>query len=233
MKVFFDTEFTGLHKDTTLISIGLIDEYNNHFYAEFNDYDESQVDDFVEDNIISNLLINSPNYIGEYGLHYHIPKNKCFTEKLADKFIYAYGNKNYIRDVLTQWLITGIDYYKEDNIELVSDVCHYDMVLFTDIFGGAFEMPDWILPACIDLNQIIMEHENCNIQQAFDLNREEFLDDLYVDKYSTDDVVSKINFNLEGNLDSVLTNKHNSMWDARIIKELYDVMYDCPNVELT
>lgn len=94
-------------------------------------------------------------------------------------------------------------------------------------------MPDWIVPACIDLNQIIMEHENCNIQQAFDLNREEFLDDLYVDKYSTDDVVSKINFNLEGNLDSVLTNKHNSMWDARIIKELYDVMCDCPNVELT
>lgn len=33
MKVFFDTEFTGLHKDTTLISIGLVDEYNNHFYA--------------------------------------------------------------------------------------------------------------------------------------------------------------------------------------------------------
>lgn len=26
MKIFFDTEFTGLHKDTTLISIGLISE---------------------------------------------------------------------------------------------------------------------------------------------------------------------------------------------------------------
>ena len=26
MKIFFDTEFTGLHKNTTLISIGLVDE---------------------------------------------------------------------------------------------------------------------------------------------------------------------------------------------------------------
>lgn len=26
MKIFFDTEFTGLHQETTLISIGLISE---------------------------------------------------------------------------------------------------------------------------------------------------------------------------------------------------------------
>lgn len=231
MKVFFDTEFTGLHKDTTLISIGLIDEYDNYFYAEFNDYDESQVDDFIKDNVSPNLLINSPNYIGEYGLHYHIPKNKCFTEILSNKFTYVYGDKSYIRDVLTEWLAINADYYKEDTIELVSDVCHYDMVLFADIFGGAFETPHWIVPACIDINQIIMEHENCTAQQAFDLNREELLNDLYVDKYSVDNVVNKINFNLKGNLDSVFTNKHNSMWDARIIKELYCVMYDCPNIK--
>ena len=35
MKVWFDTEFTGLHKNTTLISIGLVNEYNETFYAEF------------------------------------------------------------------------------------------------------------------------------------------------------------------------------------------------------
>lgn len=37
MKIFFDTEFTGLHKDTTLISLGMISEDGRRFYAEFND----------------------------------------------------------------------------------------------------------------------------------------------------------------------------------------------------
>ena len=37
MKIFFDTEFTGLHKNTTLISIGLVAENGKKFYAEFND----------------------------------------------------------------------------------------------------------------------------------------------------------------------------------------------------
>ena len=31
MKIFFDTEFTGLHKNTTLISIGLVTEEGKHF----------------------------------------------------------------------------------------------------------------------------------------------------------------------------------------------------------
>lgn len=43
MKVFFDTEFTGLHQKTTLISIACITEDGKEFYAEFTDYDEAQV----------------------------------------------------------------------------------------------------------------------------------------------------------------------------------------------
>ena len=57
MNIYFDTEFTGLHKDTTLISIGLISEDNKTFYAEFTDYDESQCDDWMKTNVIYNLSI--------------------------------------------------------------------------------------------------------------------------------------------------------------------------------
>ena len=35
-KVFLDTEFTGLTKDTDLISIGLYIDEENYFYGEFN-----------------------------------------------------------------------------------------------------------------------------------------------------------------------------------------------------
>ena len=45
MKIFFDTEFTGLHKGTELISIGMVDEVGRTFYAEFNDYDKNQIED--------------------------------------------------------------------------------------------------------------------------------------------------------------------------------------------
>ena len=55
MKVFFDTEFTGLHANTTLMSIGLVDEEGRTFYAELNDYDKSQVDEWLENNVVSNF----------------------------------------------------------------------------------------------------------------------------------------------------------------------------------
>lgn len=54
-KIFFDTEFTGLHKNTTLISVGLVSETGESFYAELTDYDKSQVDDWIQENVISNL----------------------------------------------------------------------------------------------------------------------------------------------------------------------------------
>ena len=43
MKLFFDTEFTGLHKDTTLVSIGIVSEDGKKFYAEFTDFDWESV----------------------------------------------------------------------------------------------------------------------------------------------------------------------------------------------
>jgi len=55
MKIFFDTEFTGLHQDTTLMSIGLVDEDGRTFYAELGDYDGNQVDDWIKDNVVANF----------------------------------------------------------------------------------------------------------------------------------------------------------------------------------
>ena len=55
MRVFFDTEFTGLTKHTTLISIGCVAENGQEFYAELNDFDESQVDDWLKDNVMVHL----------------------------------------------------------------------------------------------------------------------------------------------------------------------------------
>ena len=108
MNIYFDTEFTGLHKDTTLISMGLVTENGDTFYAEFDDYDKTQCNDWIQENVINNLY-------GEERI-----KELRKTEYNA----YVYGNKNEITEELKLWL----DLFKGEEIQFVSDVCHYDFV---------------------------------------------------------------------------------------------------------
>ena len=56
MLLFFDMEFTGLRQNTTPISIGIVSEDGKKFYAEFTDYDESQCNDWIKENVTSELL---------------------------------------------------------------------------------------------------------------------------------------------------------------------------------
>lgn len=60
MKIFFDTEFSGLHQGTTLISIAMVAEDGRELYCELNDYDKSQIDDWLQDNVIANLHNTNP-----------------------------------------------------------------------------------------------------------------------------------------------------------------------------
>lgn len=66
MRVFFDTEFTGLHQNTTLISIGLVDENGRTFYAELTDFDITQCDDWITNNVLNNLI--AENQVDKHNL---------------------------------------------------------------------------------------------------------------------------------------------------------------------
>ena len=56
MLIFFDTEFTNLHVSSKLISIGLISEDGQEFYAEMTDtYLKSHCTDWVKDNVLTLL----------------------------------------------------------------------------------------------------------------------------------------------------------------------------------
>ena len=54
MNIFFDMEFTGLHQNTTLISFGACDEQvtGKNFYRELSDYNENQVDSWIQENVL-------------------------------------------------------------------------------------------------------------------------------------------------------------------------------------
>jgi hypothetical protein len=196
MKIFFDTEFTGLHKNTTLISIGMIDENGRTFYAEFSDYDRSQCDNWIKENVIYNL-----KFIKSAQLEYFVNIHENSWE--------AYGDKEYIKLVLADWLSTYED------VQLVSDCSHYDMVLFIDIFGDAFCLPDNVNPVCHDINQDIAKHFNISEKEAFDLSREGIIK-TYNEKIKE--------WWPEYEIKDIEGDKHNSLYDAKVIKEIDKIL---------
>lgn len=132
MKIFLDTEFTGLHKNTTLISLALVAESGEEFYAEFTDYDTTQVNDWITKNVLSKLLGNLPD---------------VSAVDITMKVIKVSGNKTDIAMALRKWFTN--DHFK--SVEIWADVLAYDWVLFCDLFGGAFNIPDNIFYAPFDL----------------------------------------------------------------------------------
>lgn len=178
MKIFFDTEFTGLHKNTTLISVGLVAENGDKFYGELTDYDNSQVDEWLQKNVIQNLM-----YDGR--AEWNMPE------------WYHYGDSKLIRERALAWL------YKFRQIEWVSDVCHYDFVLLIDLlYGHALNMPyGEHNAACHDINQDIAKHFGISEISAFDMSREKILENANIKIYGQ---------------------KHNALYDAEVIKAIYN-----------
>jgi hypothetical protein len=50
--VFIDTEFTGEHAFTTLVSVGMVTLCGRELEVNLNDYDEGQVTDWLKENVI-------------------------------------------------------------------------------------------------------------------------------------------------------------------------------------
>jgi len=180
MRIYFDTEFEGLYQDAKLISIGLISEDNRELYIEFNDINVDKQDDWIKQNVLANTVL--------YG-----GKN---IEDITDKSNYYVGDKDGVKEVLIEWFKQFIE------VQLVSDVCHYDFVKFIDIFGTAFDLPSHINASCHDINQDIANHFFITEQKAFDMSREEILKTYNIDVWG---------------------DKHNSLYDARVIKEIYKI----------
>lgn len=206
MNIYFDTEFTGLVPNTTLISLGCVAETGEKFYAEFTDYDESLCDDWIKENVIKNLLIKDPPVKGMGRIDN--TGNPLF-DYTCD------GDSGFIKAMFTTWL----EYVNpnKERIQFVSDVCHYDFYLLCNLFGGAFSLPEYVNPVCYDICQDLL---NCfhtidamsgfpkdlatEMQKCFDISREE--------------VCKRVFRKLpEGK-------KHNALYDAEVIKLIYEGM---------
>jgi hypothetical protein len=159
MRMYFDTEFTGLHQNTTLISLGMVTENKETFYAEFIDYDKNQIDEWIETNVMANLTLKEQK--NEYA--------DTTTKNWKIK-----GDKKFVVKYLSLWLS------KFDHIEMWSDCLSYDWVLFNELFGHAFNLPKNIYYIPFDICTLFKEK---GVDP--DISREEFAfayNDIKIDK---------------------------------------------------
>ena len=179
-KLFFDAEFTGLHQGTTLISLALVAETNETFYAEFTDYDLFQVDDWIRNNVIANLT---------------------GPEEVPEPSVSMVGDTNEVRCELIKWI------QQFSKVEVWGDHLAWDWVLFCEIFGGAFFIP---------INVYYIPFDICTLFRMrgidSDITREDFV----------------------GNAAWLAGEKvkHNSLWDALIIKACYEKLEGIPIASL-
>lgn len=146
-KVFFDLEFTGLHQNTTMISIGLVSECGKTFYAESNDYDFKQIDDWLRENVINNLQYN--------GIFQKLDGTK-------NNISYKSTTEN-IKEKLLTWL----EQFEE--VEMWSNCLAYDWVLFRNLFKESESFPSNVIYIPFDISTLF--HLK-NIDP--DINREKF-----------------------------------------------------------
>jgi hypothetical protein len=190
-KLFFDTEFTGLHKNTTLISLGIESECGKTFYAEFNDYDETQISDWIRENVISKLKFSAPLPGEEESYILSRASSNPKGESIYKGYhLLLRGTTAKIKEELTKWL------KQFENVEMWSDCLAYDWVLFCDIFGDAFSLPSNVYYIPFDICTMFQEHD---IDP--DINREQFVFDTPVKELHD--------------------KKHNALWGAGVIKQCY------------
>jgi hypothetical protein len=116
MNIYWDSEFTGLHQHTTLISIGFITENDLTFYAEFTDYAQDQVDEWLQKNILEKL---------KFGLD----KDVGFTKSIYLPEVEIKGDSVLIKEWLLHW------FERFDHIDLWSDCLSYDWVLLSELIA--------------------------------------------------------------------------------------------------
>lgn len=202
-KLYFDTEFTGLHSETTLISLGIVSETGAWFYAEFIDYDKEQIDEWIEKHVIDNLLFtDDAKFIEINDLEKDtIPINSTVQMK---------GSIAEIANILNKWIYSQLRITSADKVQFYSDCYAYDWMLMNKLLckdGLAINLPDEIYYIPIDLSTLLQYSK----YQDADYSREEIAKE-YVDGPLEESVPSI----LKREDGKIL--KHNSLWDAAIIR---------------
>jgi hypothetical protein len=209
------------------------------FYAEFSDFQVERCDDWVRENVVKKLSFDIPN--NNKGSHSFTPSNHNFSK--------CVGSTTQIKEWLKKWLTQFKDYEitfvtdcgTYDWYWLVQLLAEWEKGCIRSIYTGnedcsyssesgisdgllkAFmdsdencrikerfkvglpKLPSNISPVPLDLNDLITHKKGISVREAFDLNRCEILPP-----------------NEDGSTYGWGADKHNSLADAFVIKEIYN-----------
>jgi len=142
MKVFMDSEFTGLHQHTSLISIALVSEHGDVFYAEITDFEKWQCNEWLQENVLAHLV--SAENMDDF----HKTFEKGWKEK-EGHLTFTACTVQMVYIPLVWWL------QRLGNVEIWSDCLAYDWVPFCELFGGAMEIPENVYYIPFDLSTLL------------------------------------------------------------------------------
>lgn len=201
IKVFFDCESSGLHKDNSLISLGMVSDEGHTFYAELNDYDEPDLDWFSSNFVIPNLKFGPP--LSGQQEHFVWLRRGSVVEVRGNVNEVAMYVADWFQDIQggpVSWINYGDEIQKPElvegkTIELWSDFLSYNFVLFCELFGGVFHLPECVNHIPFDLATVfklagIAPDENRDKFAGWELGSEE----------------------------------NNALWDARVIQKCYSIL---------
>lgn len=204
LKIFYDSEFTGLHRKTSLISLGMVTEYGDSFYAEFLGYKRSQCDEWINNNVIKNLIFKDRRTYQTF-----------YDGTGENTHVKAKGSIREIRDIMMPWFRKVLATSGKDKIQFVSDCDTYDMMLLNDIIsptGCTIDLPPEFDYISLDICTMFFIN---NIDP--DVNRIEFLESQNV---NIDDIIDTgVMIGMKGG------NTHNSLFDAAVIKACFNILY--------
>lgn len=155
MKWFIDTEFIESFKKPLfgkrrhyidLISIGMVSERGDEYYAISKEYNYNDADDWVKENVILPMYKAQLTHIKEI----NEPSN---FHKIVGK-----SNLQIRRDILKYTCTKHDEYdnlYTNTNPKFYGYFSDYDWVLFCSLFGKMIQLPKGYPMYCIDLKQMM------------------------------------------------------------------------------
>lgn len=132
VRLFYDSEFTGLNQSAKLISLAFSAETGEEFYAEFTDCGLDQCNTWIQHNVLAHTR----------WLRHGETEPLCRQE---GKLRLCLGETPFVRGHLAEWL------GQFPAIQVWADCPAWDWVLFCELFDGGLHIPKQVFYLPMDL----------------------------------------------------------------------------------
>lgn len=246
MKFFIDTEFHEYKKQPKLlgvnigdsvntielISIGIVSEEQNEYYAICNDFDLKAAwnNEWLKQNVLKPIFwelyqkeFNFSRIFNISNLKTLINKYGKSREQIAEEIKYFIYDSNTTEEVIDKE--TGVFYYNLTGIEFYAYCADYDWVVFCWLFGRMMDLPNGFPMYCRDLKQILDDKIMLN---AIKVNSSLQNGAYPIPKEQLTPIHTQFNEMLNMYTSHATypkqTNEHNALADAKWNKELYNFL---------